>query len=304
MHKKPLGYHLIYGLLKLHAFLPLSVLYVLSDILYVVTYHIARYRRKLVRRNLTHSFPEKTLKEIIIIEKEFYHHFCDYFFETIKLLHISDDEMRERMKFIGMDDVVADAMKNSKSCVMYLGHYGNWEWVTSIGLHTPKEIVTAQIYQRISSKSFDEIFLKIRTRFKSLNIERKETMRRIIKLRNDGDQVLIGFISDQRPPRYYDQYWTTFLNQDTLTLTGTERIASKAKFSVVYLDIEKTKRGYYTGTASLITHDASKTNEFAITEMYMRKLEQTILRQPAFYLWTHNRWKFAKKKTTDSTSQQ
>ena len=248
----------------------------------------------MVRRNLTNSFPDKSLKEIISLEKEFYHHFCDYFFETIKLLHISDNEMAQRMEFHGMD-VVTEAMKNNKSCVMYLGHYCNWEWVTSIGLHVSKDIVTAQIYQRISSKSFDELFIKLRTRFKSLNIERRDTMRRIIQLRNDGEQMLLGLISDQRPPRYYDQYWTRFLNQDTLTLTGSERIARQAKFSVVYLDIQKVKRGHYSATASLISPDASQEPEYAITEMYMRMLEKTILRQPAFYLWTHNRWKFSKK---------
>ncbi|MGV8963632.1 MAG: lysophospholipid acyltransferase family protein [Candidatus Saccharimonadaceae bacterium] len=303
MRNKPLGYHFIYGVLKLHAFLPLKVLFVFADILYVLTYHIVRYRRKMVRKNLTNSFPDKSSSEILTIEKDFYHHFCDYFFETIKLLHISDNEMEQRMKFHELD-LLADVMKDHKSCIMYLGHYGNWEWVPSIGLHVPQDIVKAQIYQRISSKSFDEIFIKLRTRFKSLNIERRDTMRRIIQLRNDGEQMLIGFISDQRPPRYYDTYWTNFLNQDTLTLTGTERIAQKTKFAVVYLDIQKTKRGHYSGTFSLISPDASQEPEFAITEMYMRKLEKTILRQPAYYLWTHNRWKFSRKdKTTNSPVQ-
>lgn len=303
MHKKPIGYHLIYGLLKLHALLPLRVLYIFADILYVLTYHIVRYRRKMVWKNMSNSFPDKTEQEIVKIEKEFYHHFCDYFFETIKLLHISDEEMKQRMQFHGLD-LLAEAMTDHKSCIMYLGHYGNWEWVPSIGLHLPQEMVKAQIYQLISSRSFDEIFIKIRTRFKSLNIERKESMRSIIKLRNEGKQVIYGFISDQRPPRYYDQYWTTFLNQDTLTLTGTERIARKTKFAVVYLDIQKIKRGHYSGTFSLISADASQEPEYAITEMYMRKLEKTILRNPAYYLWTHNRWKFAKKKESRNKSDQ
>lgn len=303
MNKKPLGYYLIYGLLKLHAFLPLRVLYVFSDILYVLTYHIVRYRRKMVRKNLTNSFPEKTKHEIVNIEKQFYHHFCDYFFETIKLLHISDEEMRRRMEFHG-HEALGEVMKDNRSCILYLGHYGNWEWVTSIGLHLPEEMVKAQIYQLISSKSFDEIFKKIRTRFNSLNIERKETMRTIIKLRNEEQQVIYGFISDQRPPRYYDQYWTTFLNQDSLVLTGTERIARKAKYAAVYLDIQKTKRGHYKGTFSAISSDVSKEPEFAVTERYMRKLENTILHNPAYYLWTHNRWKFAKKKESGKESKQ
>ena len=271
MNKKPLGYYLIYGLLKLHAFLPLRVLYVFSDILYVLTYHIVRYRRKMVRKNLTNSFPEKTEHEIVNIEKQFYHHFCDYFFETIKLLHISDEEMRRRMEFHG-HEALGEVMKDNRSCILYLGHYGNWEWVTSIGLHLPEEMVKAQIYQLISSKSFDEIFKKIRTRFNSLNIERKETMRTIIKLRNEEQQVIYGFISDQRPPRYYDQYWTTFLNQDSLFLTGTERIARQAKYAVAYLDVQKTKRGHYKGAFSVISPDASQEPELVITEMYVRKL--------------------------------
>ena len=303
MNKKPLGYYLIYGLLKLHAFLPLRVLYVFSDILYVLTYHIVRYRRKMVRKNLTNSFPEKTKHEIVNIEKQFYHHFCDYFFETIKLLHISDEEMMRRMEFHG-HEALGEVMKDNRSCILYLGHYGNWEWVTSIGLHLPEEMVKAQIYQLISSKSFDEIFKKIRTRFNSLNIERKETMRTIIKLRNEEQQVIYGFISDQRPPRYYDQYWTTFLNQDSLFLTGTERIARQAKYAVAYLDVQKTKRGHYKGTFSVISPDASQEPELAITELYVRKLEKTILRNPAYYLWSHNRWKFAKKRELETKSEQ
>ncbi len=303
MNKKPLGYYLIYGLLKLHALLPLRVLYVFSDILYVLTYHIVRYRRKIVRKNLTNSFPEKTEEEIIKIEKQFYHHFCDYFFETIKLLHISDEEMTRRMEFHG-HEALGEVMKDNRSCILYLGHYGNWEWVTSIGLHLPEEMVKAQIYQLIRSKSFDEIFKKIRTRFNSLNIERKEIMRTIIKLRNEEQQVIYGFISDQRPPRYYDQYWTTFLNQDSLFLTGTERIARQAKYAVAYLDVQKTKRGHYKGTFSIISPDASQEPELAITEMYVRKLEKTILRNPAYYLWSHNRWKFAKKKELETKSEQ
>ena len=133
---------------------------------------------------MTNSFPAKTDKEIVKIEKQFYHHLCDYFFETIKLLHISDEEMRGRMEFHG-HEALANVMKDNRSCILYMGHYGNWEWVTSIGLHLPQEMVKAQIYQLIRSKSFDEIFKKIRTRFNSLNIERKETMRSIVKLRNE-----------------------------------------------------------------------------------------------------------------------
>ena len=62
-------YGLIFAWAKLHAFLPMSVLYVLSDILYVLIYWVIRYRIKVVRRNLEASFPEKSEIELRRLER-------------------------------------------------------------------------------------------------------------------------------------------------------------------------------------------------------------------------------------------
>ncbi len=293
------GYYLLYGISYFHALLPLSVLYVLSDALYFFLYYIARYRRKVVRKNLTNAFPFKGETEIEKIEKDFYRFLCDYYVETIKLLHISDEEIKQRMTFDN-PELLNELAKNGNSCIMSLGHYGNWEYVPSIGFYLSPEIVQGQIYKQLHNKTFDRFFLKIRSRFSPKCIEKGEVFRTIVKNRNVGRSMVIGFLTDQRPPRYYDQYWTTFLNQDTLILTGMERIAAKFGFSVVYLDMQRVKRGYYRGTFSLITPDASQEEPYAVTEKYMRKLEKTILRDPAYWLWSHNRWKFAKKTNTST----
>ncbi|MCW1734872.1 lysophospholipid acyltransferase family protein [Anaerorudis cellulosivorans] len=293
------GYYLLYGISYLHALLPLSVLYVLSDALYFFLYYIARYRRKVVRKNLTNAFPFKGKVEIEKIEKDFYRFLCDYYVETIKLLHISDEEVKQRMRFDN-PELLNELAKNGNSCFMSLGHYGNWEYVPSVGFYLSPEIVQGQIYKQLHNSVFDRFFLKIRSRFSPKCIEMGEAFRTIVKNRNEGRSMLIGFINDQRPPRYYDQYWTTFLNQDTLVLTGMERIAAKFGFAVVYLDMQRVKRGYYRGTFSVITLDASKEEPYAVTEKYMRELEKTILRDPAYWLWSHNRWKFAKNTNTSA----
>ena len=173
-----------------------------------------------------------------------------------------------------------------------MGHYANWEWVPSIGLHTSSYVETAQIYKRLSNPSFDRFFLKIRSRFNPLSIEKNDTLRTIITEKAKGKTMIVGFIADQRPPGHGIHYWTTFLNQDTPMQTGMERIARKMGFSVAYLDIKKVKRGYYRAKIAIITPDASEEPEFSITEKYVQKLEQTILHDPAYYLWSHNRWKF------------
>lgn len=293
-------YGLIYAWMYLHALLPLSVLYILSDILYFIVYKLVGYRLKVVRRNLKASFPEKNATELIKIEKEFYHHFCDYFVETIKLLHISDKEMQKRMIFENIE-LTKTLMETNGSVLMFLGHYCNWEWVPSINIHFYNEdIDLGQIYKPLKNKAVDKLFLKIRSRFGSFGIPRYETLRAIVKMRKEGKRVMIGFMADQLPSMLNIHYWTNFLNQETAVFTGVERIAKQTGFGVVYLDIEKVKRGYYKATVRLISDKPKEEPEFVITERYIRAMEATINRAPAYWLWTHKRWKLSRKEVEES----
>jgi len=285
---------LLYAVVYLHALLPFWLLYLLSDILFMLVYYLVRYRRKLVRKNLENSFPGITKKEVTKIEHQFYHHLCDYFVETIKTLHLSEEEASRRMRFEN-PEIINRLTKEGKSCLLSLGHYGNWEWVPAIVTHFRPGVEQGIIYKKLHSQAFDQLFLRIRSRFSSRPLEMKRAFRKMIRLQQDGRTMVVGFLTDQRPPGYLNDYWTTFLNQDTLVQTGMEKIARHLGMSVVYLDITKVKRGHYVGKICVISNDASQETEFAIMERYMRKLEENILKEPAYYLWSHNRWKFQKK---------
>ena len=291
---KGIGFHLLYGVVNLIAMLPFGVLYFISDFLYIIVYYVVGYRRKVVRKNLVNSFPHKKEDEIVRIEKKFYRHLCDYGVETIKTLRISEKEIRKRMVFKN-PEIVNRLTKDGNTCLLSLGHYGNWEWVPSIALYLLPGVEPGQVYKTLKSKAFDELFLKIRSRFNPLSIEMKTAYRTIIRKRNEGQAMVIGFLTDQRPRKHSNEYWATFLNQDTLLQTGMERIARQLGLAVVYLDIKKVERGHYVGNFSVITADASAEEEFTVTEKYTRKLEETILNDPAYYLWSHNKWSRSKK---------
>lgn len=277
-----------------HSLLPLRALYGLSYVLYILVYKIVGYRVKVVRTNLKNSFPDKNTEELKSVEREFYRHFCDYFVETIKVIHMSDKEIQKRIVFKNMD-MVKDLIKDGNSCLMYLGHYGNWEWVPSITRHFEDGEQLAQIYRQLRNKAMDDIFLKLRKRFGSLGIEKGQTFREIIRLKKEKVKCVIGFMSDQNPSPRNIHYWTDFLNQDTPVYTGVERIAKKTGFVVTYLDVVRVKRGYYECTVKLISDKPADEPQFAITERYIREMEKTILRNPAYWLWTHKRWKYKRE---------
>ncbi len=293
MKLKKILYFPLYIWMKLHALLPLPVLYVLSDILFFPLYYLVRYRRKLVRKNLSETFPRKSKTEIISLEKKFYRHFCDYMVETIKLIHISDKEVKQRLVFTNIETVQRLLDKN-QSCLMLLGHYGNWEWIPSVSLWLSPEhhYLLSQIYRPLKNNWFDEFFLRLRSRFGSVGIAKQDTLRTILQMKASGKVSMTGFMADQTPSPANIHYRTSFLGREnTAMLTGVEKIARKTGFAVVYLDVQCIKRGYYTATYKIITESPKETKDFEITERYTQEMEKTILRAPQYWLWTHNRWK-------------
>ena len=236
-------YHILFFLLYLLSLLPMRLLYLLSDCLFFPLFHIVKYRRKVVEKQLDECFPEKSMQERRAIERQFYHFFCDYLVEVIKLFSISKKEMMRRMKFVGIEQV-REELKDKKFCFLYLGHYCNWEYIASLSYWLP-EIHCGQIYHRIYNQAFDELFLKLRGQFGGESILMKDTLRRILTLRNQEKKVMIGFIADQLPKWENMHHWTTFLNHDTSFFIGAERIAKQVDAALYYVDVERVKRGYY-----------------------------------------------------------
>lgn len=278
-------------LLRLLSRLPLSLLYVFSTFCFIFVYHIFRYRRHVVRGNIDRSFPELSEKKRRLIELRFYRFFCDYVVETIKLQTISPEEMRQRMIMEGMDEV-EQALKDHPFVFVYLGHYCNWEWVSSLPLWQKEESThCAQLYRPLKNKWSDDLFKNMRSRFGSENISKYDALRRILAMKKEGTKGVIGFISDQTPSRNNIHHWVNFLHQDTPVVSGTERIARKVNAAVFFADVQRIKRGYYRLVYRPITLDVAAMPEYALTELYMSELEKMIRRQPHLWLWSHKRWK-------------
>ena len=285
----PLGWGL-----HLLALMPWWVLYLHAHVLYFIAYHLIGYRRKVVQQNLAECFPEKSEQERKAIEKEFYHHFADYVVETLKLLHISDDEMRKRLVFHNAH-VIDDALDNGQSIVLYAAHYGNWEWVTSITLWIDSvrhsDAVQGQVYQPLENEWFDRFFLRLRQRFHTVCISKKAILREMISCEREGRHLGIGFIADQHPWTNDEGHVLDFLHHPTAFVTGAEAIGRKLHCRAAYFDMRKLRRGHYECTLVPLSDDIASEPRGSITTRYARLLEQRIKEEPAYWLWTHKRWK-------------
>lgn len=274
--------------LRLLSRLPLSILYGVSNFLFFVCYHIVGYRKKVVRKNLRNSFPEKSAEQLKQIEKDFYRNLCDYGVETLKLLTISKEELMRRMQFAN-PELLTNFKSKNQSIFFLASHQFNWEWMlVSASLTFPFDIEF--VYQPVKNKFFDRFSLEIRSRFGALGIRRKDVARELIKRRTKLKGL--ASVADQYPGYKIDKkYRTQFLNQDTVFFYGTNQLAQLTQFPTLYYKVEKIRRGYYLSTPILIAEPPFEKTSDEIIERYVKELERSIQEAPSNYLWSHKRWK-------------
>ncbi|MBR5652659.1 MAG: lysophospholipid acyltransferase family protein [Prevotella sp.] len=285
-------YYILYGFCYLLSLLPFRALYVLSDGIYLVLYRLVGYRKRVVRKNLSASFPEKSDEERRDIEKKFYHWLCDFFLEAIKLLSISKKNLDKRF-IMTNPEVVTDCFKEGQSVAAILGHYCNWEWLSCVGKDYDNEKwKVGLVYHPLYNKAADRLWHKIRSCIHNgVPVPKQDILRYLIDFKREGIMSIFGYVSDQTPKWENIHLWLPFLNQDTPVFTGAERIMKKMNNAVVYVEMSRPRRGYYTCTYHLITKEPQKMEEHEITRRFIVMLEQTIRQHPEFYLWSHNRWK-------------
>ena len=281
-------YGLYMTLFRMLSWLPLRALYGISSFLKFIFKNIIHYRRNVIRENLHSCYPEKTEAELLEIEDKFYGQLCDNIVETVKLLNISDKQMKRRLNVRGAELVEAAADRNSP-VILYLGHYCNWEWVPAITLYYDRPKVSAQLYKPLHDKAFDRVMLRVRSRFHSLSIEKDRAFREMLRLRNNVGSFITGFIADNRTSWRETKYHTMFLRHDTMFYPGGEEIGRRIDATFLYLDISKPRRGHYDLEFKPIIPDEG-VEEYPYTRKYFEMLQDTIDRDPAYWLWSHRRW--------------
>ncbi len=291
-----MAYYLYSFFLKLLSSIPFRILYVISDCLFYLIYYVARYRRKVVWKNLTESFPGKDLKEIKSIEKKFYRFFTDNLLESCKMTTISQEEIKRRMKFNNMD-AFNDDLKAGKSISLYLGHFGNWEWCSSIPLHFIDGITSAQIYHQLRNKNMDRLILHNRERMGATCIEMRKTARYINEQVKEHRVCVTGFIADQSPRMKDVRYFLPFLNHQVPVLVGTEKLTKHYDFAAWFVRVKRVRRGFYEADVIRMHEDPKTLPDYELTGIYFRMLEEAIQAQPELYLWSHRRFKHAKKQS-------
>jgi KDO2-lipid IV(A) lauroyltransferase len=278
------------GFLSVH---PYWLLYLKSDFYYFLTYHVLRYRRKVVRQNLLRSFPEKDFRAIKTIEKHYYRNLCDLVVEAPKMLRMKPEGYKYRLNYTN-PELITRLHEQHKNVFYAIPHSGNWEWFGKTMPDLSRHNCLA-VYKKVKNPVFERLMLYMRTKDCDLEmVESSFALKRLAQLRDSQNAVLM--VADQTPRGVDSDYWAEFLHQDTCWFTGLERIAKMLDYAVVFVSMKRQDRGRYEVTFELITDNPKETEKGFIMERYVRCVERFIEEQPDNWLWSHRRWKHQRNK--------
>jgi Kdo2-lipid IVA lauroyltransferase/acyltransferase len=280
-------FYILFAFIWLFSWIPFWILYRISDLLYLIVFYMVRYRKKTVIHNIRTSFPEKTEKEVMQMTKLFYRHFCDFLLEMSKCIRISPGQLDKHMKFIN-PEVFEELAQENRNFALVSSHYNNWEWLITLPIKMKHRFLV--IYRPLENKAFDRLVMCLRGRHKPVMTPMESIFREGVKCRSENTLFSIWFLADQRPPRS-TKFWTRFLNHDVAFFEGVEKLSRKLNLAVVFMDVQKVKRGYYEVRLKRLIDNAAQTNENEVTLACVKEMEEEILKRPEFWLWSHKRFK-------------
>jgi len=281
-------YYIFYVLVWFLNLFPLRFQYFVADIIYYLLNYVFGYRKTVVYENLQNSFPNKSEKELKQIRKKFYKHLADMFIEVMALKYMSEKEILQRVKFTN-PEILDEYYKKNKSVAIVIGHYGNWEWLSSVALVTKLKVIA--IIKPLSNKYFNDFMNSLRHRSGMHTTSMNMIVREIVNAKQKNQPIATFFAADQSPMKQDIKYWADFLNQKTPVYVGLEKLAAKHNHAIVFFKMIKVKRGYYEVEIIKLFDDVSHVSEHEITERHLKTLENIIIETPEYWLWTHKRWK-------------
>lgn len=267
--------------------LPMPVLYVVSDFLFIIIYYIVGYRKNVIFNNLKLVFPNKSDKELKTLTKKSTKHFTDFIVETVKTFSISEKTITKRYKYRNLE--VLKQFENSNGIILTGCHYANWEWV--IYLAKLVNFLPVGVYKKIQNPYFEKIIKSSRSKFGGILRRTSETKKSIIEDKKNGIKALYLLLSDQSPSSHITKHWSNFLGINVPVIVGAEELAKKHNFAVINFNVFRIKRGYYEVEFEILTDTPKNLKNYEITNRYLASIEKHIRKQPEFYLWSHKRFK-------------
>ena len=249
------------------------------------------FRKKIIaKKNILIAFPDLNEKSINEMIDRMWKNIGRIFGEYIHINKFSVIDQKKKKIVFSNKKNIEILKKNNKPIVFFSGHFANFELMAKCLQELGFNI--GAIYRPLNNIFLNPIMEFIRKKYICpIQIEKG----------SNGTKKLIKHISTNNPlalmidQRLSSSIRVPFFNQHATTTTTPAQLAIKydALLVPVFLKrLEKTNFEFFI-EEPLITNQTNDYDKdiFNITQIMNIKIEEFIKRDPAHWLWSHDRWK-------------
>lgn len=277
-------------MLPLVRFVPDFVLQCGCIVLGFFVFLFAYTARRTALANLKRAFPEKTLTQRRKIARDCFVHTVLTFFEVLKLPYKGRD-VAEKMPFYGRE-TLDRALARGRGALMVTGHYSNWEAIVWFVLRMG--YTGNVVAKKYKFEPFNRLLHDFRASYGVTTIFQQGALRGCLKALKRNEMV--GILPDQNLLKVSGVF-VDFFGYPALTPNGPAFIARSSGAAVVPIFIRR--NGF-----RFMDHSVYVLDEFSCRKAQDRDqeilentagisqiIEDWIRREPAQWVWFHDRWK-------------
>lgn len=274
---------------KLFNRIPLPVKRMIAVGMSRLVYHLLHKHKVIAVHNLSRSFPEKSLDEILQIIKESYASFAMIFVEFLDIIYLNRENLHLRVSVTGLEHY-EKACRAGKGVLLITGHFGNWEMGNAaLAILSKPPIFMARI---LDSPFLEQISTSTRAALGIGNLHKENAMRPTLSLLRKGG--VIKLMVDQNVAAQ-EGVFVNFFGRLACTTSGVALMALHTGAAVLPIFTTRMPDGRYLTeigpqVATVNTGNRSE-DVLTNTQNYTRIVEDHVRKYPGQWLWLHQRWK-------------
>lgn len=282
-----------FGFLWLLHWLPINLRYKTGSLIGLAMYALAQKRKKLVEANLKFAFTDTPDSELKQLSREHFKQLGISLIETTVIwwghYRKAPTNGRENawVKYDGLPHL-EQAIESNKGVLLVIPHFTTLEM---FGLFTGMQTHYNAVYRPHDNPLMDYLIAKTRslvtkTGQKATPIANNNT-RQMLKVLRKGEALIL--LPDQRY-RSRGHVKVPFFGEIAKSNPATSKIAKLTGCSVILCDIERVDAHQYKVVYSKPLNDFPTDSPEQDTERLHAFYQDSIMRHPSQYLWSHNRW--------------
>lgn len=253
---------------------------------------LASSRRTILHGNLSAAFPDLSAGEVAALARKSVENFGAAFIEFLGSLRHDREEIERRVRVVGEENLAA-ARARGKGVFLLSAHFGSWE-LGAVRAGMLGEAI-ASVVRPLDNPLLERELAKRRTRFGNRLIGKWDAAKEILRDIRQGRTVAILVDQNVLPD---EGIFVPFFGRPAATTPSLALLQLKTEAPVVPVFTWPEGKGRY----RLEFEEPILAEEFAsagsrdervrlATARYMAVTERAIRRDPAAWLWMHNRWR-------------